>query len=418
MRQIFRRGLAIAASLALVSPAMAQQTYNPIANRFNSVLSEIKSTPARTIGYYSQSQDAAPPSAASTPAPVEPAPISGDATVGSGTQYGKYFDASADCNVNAGRSANWVVGVNGLAFRRDYEDDVGLSAVPANLSQYLNSTSAKMGTMGGIEAGIARRDCDGSGFEARYWGLYPGTSDAGLAGSPYTNLTGLSQVEFGGFPVTQIYNRSVTHFVYRDNTFHNFEFNLLRSLGTTDCGKRSWEWLAGFRYFSFDESLRYATFTQNATYPPEFYYDNCVYNDLYGFQVGARSERCLNSRLGYQFGTKVGIYGNHIEACQSIHNGYQAFAEISSGPYAARDYAFESSKNDFSMMGELSLGLTYQLSCNWRAIGGYRALGVSGVALAPDQIPYNFTDAQDIARIKSNGSLILHGSYFGLERCF
>ncbi len=424
MRQLFSRGLAIAASLAFLSPAMAQQTYDPISTRYNSVLSDINSTPARAIGFFRPSQDATP-STLAAPAPVAPAPVTstlaqasgGECGTAGGCDYGNYFDGNAESCAPA-RSANWVGGVYGLAFRRDYEDDKGLSAIPSNLSQYLNSTSAKMGTMGGLEAVLARRGCDGNGFEVRYWGLYPDTADAGLAGSPYTNLTGLSQVEFGGFPVSQIYNRSATHFVYRDNTIHNFEFNLLRSLGTTDCGKRNWEWLAGFRYLSFDESLRYATFTQNANYPPNFFYDNCAHNDLFGFQVGARSERCLKNRFGYQFGTKIGIYGNHIEACQSIHDGNQAFAEISSGPYAARDYAFESSKDDVSMMGELNLGLTYQLKCNWRAIAGYRVLGVSGIALAPDQIPINFTDAQDIARIKSNGSLILHGSYFGVERSF
>jgi hypothetical protein len=223
---------------------------------------------------------------------------------------------------------------------------------------------------------------------------------------------------FGGNPVSLIYNRSVSHFVYRDNTFHNFEFNLLRSLGTTDCGKKSWEWFAGFRYFSFDEDFNYATFSTNPLYPPSLYYQLCTENKLYGFQVGTRNERCLNNRLGYQFGSKVGIYGNHIEACQAIHDGSNSYAEIGSGPYTGTDYNFESSKDDFSMMGELNLGLTYQLNCKWRAVGGYRALGVSGIALAPDQIPYNFTDTRDINRIKSNGSLILHGSYFGLERCF
>jgi hypothetical protein len=424
MRKLLGLGLAVASGFSLLSPASAQQSYMPILNRYDSQLSTNHSTPARPSGWGRLVQDPVTPSAvpteptpaadtASAPTPPAAAAESGSGCKTSGSCNSSYFDQG-----NCGRDANWVIGVGGLAFRRDYEDDLGLSAVPSDLSQYLNSTSAKMGTMGGVEVSATRRGCDGSGFEVRYWGLYPDTSEALLSNSPYTNLVNLNQVEFGGFPVSQVYNRGFVHGVYRDNTFHNLEFNFLRALGSSDCGNRNWEWLAGFRYFSFDEDFSYATFTQAASYPPEFYYENCVENDLYGFQVGARSERCWSGRWGTQFGTKVGIYTNHIEACQAMHDAFPAYAVITSGPYAGTDYTFESSKDDFAMAGELNLGLTYQWNCNWRSLLGYRAIGVSGVALAPDQIPVNFSDAQDIQRIKSNGSLILHGVYFGVERCF
>lgn len=423
MRQIFARGLAIAASLALLSPAFAQSTYDPNTTRFNSILSTLNWPAARSAGFSRSLQETAPAAPQETPAEqaspsdrVVPLPEQGPSSVSSDCGPGEksYFDSDAQCN---SCNPNWVLGVYGLAFRRDYEDDVGLSAVPSNLSAYLNSTSAKMGTMGGFETVLSRRGCDGRGFEIRYWGLYPEEQSAYLNGA-YTNLTGLSQVEFGGFPVSQIYNGGTSHWVYRDNEFHNLELNLLHCIGSSNCGNRNWEWLAGFRYFSFDEEFNYATFTQNPNYPPSLYYELCTHNDLYGFQVGTKTERCWCNGLGFQFATKFGVYGNHIEACQAIHDDGGANAEISSGPYAGNDYYFESSKDDFSTIGELSLGLTYQLKCNWRAVGGYRALGITGVALAPDQIPNNFTDSQDIARIKSNGSLILHGAYFGLEHCF
>ena len=69
-------------------------------------------------------------------------------------------------------------------------------------------------------------------------------------------------------------------------------------------------------------------------------------------------------------------------------------------------------------MGEADLGLGYQLSSSVRLTIGYRLIGVTGVALAPDQIPYNFTDANELRRINSNGSLLLHGVYGGLNYCF
>ena len=427
MRQIFACGLAIAASLALLSPAFAQPTNFTTRSRYNSVMSTLEWPAARVTAFTRGLQDKAPkaqePDATSqqtSPSDkvqtVEGQPLKNAADCGAPGST-SYFDSKAACNTGCCGS-NWVLGIYGLAFRRDYEDDVGLSAVPSNLSQYLNSTSAKMGTMGGIETVLSRRGCDGCGCEIRYWGLYPDQESAYLNGA-YTNLTGLSQVEFGGFPVSQIFNNgSISHWVYRDNTFNNLEFNCLRCIGTTDCGSRSWEWLAGFRYFAFDEHLRYANFSQNPNYPPSLYYDLDSQNDLYGFQVGVRTTHCVCNGFGVEFGTKIGVYDNHVEASQSIHDGNQAFAEFSTGPFAGTDYAADSSKDDLAMLGELNLGLTYQLSCNWRIAAGYRALGVSGVALAPDQIPNNFSDRDDVCRIKSNGSLILHGSYFGVEHSF
>ena len=63
-------------------------------------------------------------------------------------------------------------------------------------------------------------------------------------------------------------------------------------------------------------------------------------------------------------------------------------------------------------------GLIYLLTNSCRATIGYRLIGVTGVALVPDQIPVNFTDVNQIERINSNGSLLLHGFYGGLNFCF
>lgn len=413
MRHMIVRGLAVAASLALLSPAFAQTPNDPISTRYNSVMSTLEWPQFRSAGHARPTQDQpAPPALPSTtqqPSPsdrvVEP---QSTYTPGGTDNYFKGNNCEQVCC-----EPNWVVGINLLVFSRDYEDDIGLSAIPSSLTSYLNSTSARMGAMGGVEAVISRRGCDGCGFEFRYWGLYPDTVDQRLDGSPYTNLTGLSAVEFGSVPVYQIYNSSTYHRIWRDNTFHNFEANLLRCIGTTDCGTRTWEWLAGFRYFTFDEAFRYATFPS-----PTLYYDLETENDLYGLHVGTRVDRCLGCKWGLQFGAGVGLYNNHIEANQAISDGFGAYAEITSGPYAGTDYNFESDKDEFAMSGEVSLGLTYQIDCQWRLLGGYRVYGFSGVALAPDQIPVNFSDAQDINRIDSNGSLILHGAYFGAERAF
>jgi hypothetical protein len=73
-------------------------------------------------------------------------------------------------------------------------------------------------------------------------------------------------------------------------------------------------------------------------------------------------------------------------------------------------------KTDVAMIGELRLGASYQCTCHCRLFAGYRAIGVTGIALATDQTPNQFLDATQMANyVNSNGSMILHGVQTGVE---
>lgn len=338
----------------------------------------------------------------------------GAGAIGSGRLGGGVAQAIGSGN------RNWVFGIRGLIFHRDYEDDRGLSYNPSN--DYLFSTDADVGTIGGVEGFVGSRNCNGFGWEGRYWGLFPSDGDATLVGSPaYTTLIGLNYLDFGPNNVRQIYDSGTSHRIYRNNEIHNIEFNVLRNAGCMKgwCGRNvNVELLAGVRFFRFDESFRYSTFTGAAGYPSEFHYDLEVENDMVGIQFGARSEHCLSQKLALNIGTKVGVYNNSIYHRQFIHDGSLNYATVNTGPYATQDYSVSANKDDVAFLGELDFGLSYQVGCRTRLSIGYRAVAVSGVALATDQIPYNFADLQDAGRIDSNGSLILHGGYAGVDFCF
>ena len=47
--------------------------------------------------------------------------------------------------------------------------------------------------------------------------------------------------------------------------------------------------------------------------------------------------------------------------------------------------------------------------------GGYRLIGVSGVAVAVDSIPNNYAAVADLYHLDANDSYILHGGYVGAE---
>jgi hypothetical protein len=317
-----------------------------------------------------------------------------------------------------GSGGNTVIGVNSLMFSRDYEDDLGLSY--NSLNQNLFSTDADNGTFGGLEFMISKRLSNGFGLEARYWGLYPSETDQSFGSTPYTALGGLTQLYYtpNALDVARIYNRASTHRLYRNDDFQNLELNLLRN-GGSYCGLRGkqvhYEVLSGLRWFKFDEGFRYAAFNNVAGYPSEFNYNVDVRNTLLGLQLGGRTERCLSDRLRLAIGLKGGLFNNRIRHEQSMQDGGGTNAWVNSGPYTGTMYDFSSTKNDVSMMTELDMGVIYQFSGNARFNLGYRAIGINGLALGPNQVPRNFTDIIDIQRIDSNGSMLLHGAYGGVQ---
>ena len=321
-------------------------------------------------------------------------------------------------NLVQSNDRNITFAVRGLVFERDYEDDRGLGS--DGFGKYLFTTDADEDFFGGFETILGVRNASGSGWEASYWGLFPDQADVNFADPPlFSAFDRASRVDLNGFDYLDILNTSSSWRLYRQTEIHNFEWHALRNGGTARGlfgGTTNLEWLAGVRWLKFSEDIRFAAnnFTGNG-YPQLSIFDLDVENNLVGLQLGARMERCFGKRTSLALGTKFGVYNNDIYTRQSIRDGAGTFATVPSGPV---DYNFTSRKDELATLGELDLGLNYQFSNSLRANFGYRAIGVTSVALAADQIPFNFQDTQEIQRVKSNGSLLLHGVYFGLEKCF
>lgn len=320
-----------------------------------------------------------------------------------------------------GGDANWVVGVNALIFARDYEDDKGLSYnTPGD---YLFSTDADLETFGGIETVVSRRNCSGSGWEARYWGLYPNSTSNMIDNMPGSALTGLQNLDYAPTMsnVLQVYNAADRHRVTRENSINNLELNLLRNGGCFTgfgCRNAYYELLGGFRWFQFDEYFAYSAINSTAPWPNQLDYAINVQNTLLGLQLGGRTEWCLTDKLRLTTGLRGGLFNNRISHTSRLADTAGNEATIMGGPFNGAMYDFSSTKDDLAFLGELDTGFVYQISCRARLNFGYRLIAVNGVALAPNQFPYNFTDANDIQRIDSNGSLLLHGGYAGAQFCF
>jgi hypothetical protein len=335
-----------------------------------------------------------------------------------GSTVGQIFNGG-----RRGQKANWVAGLYAMSFARDYEDDRLLSQNPSG--DLLSTRSADEGDFGGYGVSLTRRACSGRGIELRYWAFNPDAT-AQLDGvSVATALPTLDQLQHvpTGRDLEEIYNSATNHVLVRNTDINNFEVNLLNNGGNyrTRRGRAaSFELLGGFRWFQFDETLSYISNNPllTAASPTQTTYQSFVENDLVGFQLGARNEICLNGRWRAFAGISTGIFNNRINSRQRFFDQNGSVPTLLSGASAGRDFDYSDQKDQVAILGEMDLGLTYQVNQRLRARFGYRTFGVAGVALAADQIPYDFTDTDRIQRANSNGSLLLHGGYFGLEACF
>jgi hypothetical protein len=93
-------------------------------------------------------------------------------------------------------------------------------------------------------------------------------------------------------------------------------------------------------------------------------------------------------------------------------------ATINNGPNDGVAWDITAHKDDVATLAELQAGIACALSPTWRLRGDYRVIGISGVALPSNQIYQDLRGVQDVALLATNGDLILHGVFVGVERTY
>ena len=117
--------------------------------------------------------------------------------------------------------------------------------------------------------------------------------------------------------------------------------------------------------------------------------------------------------MSLNFGSNAGIYANYIEVDQYMS------APVRYANGALDTFNIMAEDDNIAFAGELRLGASYQCTCHCRLYGGYRALGVTGVALTSNQLtnaPY-ITPMQN-SYVDCSGSIFLHGLQSGIEFCY
>lgn len=323
-------------------------------------------------------------------------------------------------------SAVWSFSAGALYLQRDHGNNYTFSYDDPNEQlQYLNQRHADFDGAMGFETRLSRYDaCSKHGLELVYWQLFPSEEEAMVLGSQLAgNLSAIlnyDQLDYNGATADNYTNNAFAHRLQREMNVYNVEAN--HGVVLTDaCGTGATvASLVGFRLFRFDERLQFASDPNDSMFTyetDELYYDIDTDNLLVGCQLGGSVSRPMSSCFCLTAVAKAGVFGNFSESSSRI-SGAAGTATINNGPFNGVSWMVSNEKVDVAMMAEMALGFAYQPTCRWRVTADYRVIGVSGVALPTNQIYHDLRGINDVALLQTNGHLILHGAYLGMERCF
>ncbi len=280
------------------------------------------------------------------------------------------------------------------------------------------------------------------GVEATYWVLdtMTGYTSQSVPGGTVSTPLRVSEIEFAGVNGVTYFDNAAQHIVRRQNDFQNLEINVFSAQGSyagygtmgcgacggsgcSSCGGRgplSLGWNLGLRYFRFEEHFLFGAVNDGRTWGEaggiyEAYLEDNVRNSLLGFQFGCDFNYNLGSRWRIYAAPKLGIYNNHAENHFNLRRGDGVIANPTAASGMTGSYPVNSTEDALAFMSEIDLGIDWQVAPHWSVFLGYRVMFATGIALADNQIPTYVVDIPEIADIDTNGDLVLHGAFAGVN---
>jgi hypothetical protein len=236
-------------------------------------------------------------------------------------------------------------------------------------------------------------------LEGTYFGLH------------HANLEGFNEAPPGvalfGSPLAPLFDATTAQAFSYVSDLHSGEVNL------------KWDYyvdntlylLLGVRYIRFDDRLRIrenGALVVAPAFQPQAFERVRITNNLIGLQIGFDWQtRDLTSRWNLGTYGRAGLYANILDG--QIEQGANAslrgvfFNEINPGRLQA------SGALEFGVVG------TYRITPSLHFRGGYHALWLMAIGLAPDQpVPDLFTGDFN-GRLSNNQDVFFHGPFVGLE---
>jgi hypothetical protein len=291
---------------------------------------------------------------------------------------------------------------------------------------YLSSSNLDSGFDPGLRAMFGARLCNGLAIEVGYFGLYQ---------EGYSLVQKPSDTSFLIFPGNLAGNVFVNmNRVQADysSSISSVELNFAACCGCCartecaecggcgggqqacdDCGPKlacgrtrcsSLEWFAGIRYFDIGDNLNLDVQRLENGGVENGNYSVHATNHLIGAQLGARLRHTFN-RFGWELAGKAGAYANDAAQTQYVLD----FPNFPLRP----ETSAQSTVTAF--VGEINISGIYRLTDVWSAKAGYNVIWIEGVALAADQLDFNFATSPSGNQLYPHGGLLLHGVNLGLE---
>ncbi|MEZ6134379.1 MAG: BBP7 family outer membrane beta-barrel protein [Pirellulaceae bacterium] len=370
----------------------------------------------------------------------------------------------------------WFFGGSYLLMKRIDDKNRPLALRDVDGMDVLFTGDAQMNTMNGFQVMGGRYfNCGKNAVQASYWGVFSDTEMASITGGPGDFRSRILVLGDVLSPVDQTgaanaydtytwYDNSYTHRVERSSEYHNIEVNLLGfavgcasrnfnrstagsmfsgsragcgycggagcgaccsapaarfATGPTgyiapNCGSRlNLSWLAGFRYFRFEDNLQYATSFNNdgiTRAVDDLYYDVNTTNDLVGLQIGGRGDYCIGSRVNLYSTGKVGVYNNRSNLYSRLGTDTVVAYE---GGMPSVNYMVDETDNRIAFLSELGAGMGLRVSQKWTATVGYQAIIASGVATSVGNVRHPRDLVRDQRYFDNTDTLILHGLQIG-----
>ena len=244
-------------------------------------------------------------------------------------------------------------------------------------------------------------------MEFDYFSLFPGNESAVVAAAG----GGLMLNGDAGGNVFQNMDRVQVNY---SSWLNSFALNFPCCCGCCDvccdeCGcpqysTQSISWFAGFRYLNFGDRVNILAQGAGAFPGEQGTYNVRTTNNLYGAQLGARMRRTWG-RYGWDATGQAGIYGNDAQQSQLV-------TDFPAGSPALRNVT--TSRGGVAFVGQGNVSGLYALTNIWNLRAGYNVIWVDGLALATNQLNFNFASSSG-NQLNNNGGIFLHGVNVGLE---
>jgi len=319
----------------------------------------------------------------------------------------------------------WYASAAALFMTRDQPNRLWTTYETNNLPNQLMNTEIEMKWEAGGEIRFGRWFCCNTwALEVGYWTLNPfeGTSSMSVDGGTVSTPLDVADINFAGVAAMGIFDSAAEHKLWRSDEIHNVEINVVQKLTNLYGYSNPFDvnLFVGARYFRFEERLIFGSLDDGNTWGEdggihEAYLNDHVQNNLLGVQIGVTSKCCLWQSLSLMVTPRIGIFNNNVQHHFSVYRGDGTIGTCTAG---TGSYPVHSTKNTFSALAEVDLGINWQVTQCWGAMIGYRLLAVSGIALSDNQIPHYVVDIPEIANTNTNADLILHGAYVGITYNF